>query len=113
MRLLGPFSRGAEAIDSARQCELGSAEAGDEVAAPDPARVLHRLQDPVRRGKAAADSLRAHDLAGQDAVSLEKLPDLGGGALRQRDRCIARRLGATLTVLGSLNGFRATRDLLA
>src|SRR2546430_7792785 len=48
VRLFGPLARGAKPIDSTGQRELRGAEARDEVAAPNAARVLHRLQDAVR-----------------------------------------------------------------
>src|SRR5439155_7621261 len=44
VRLFGPFARGAKPIDSTGQRELRGAEARDEVAAPNAARVLHGLQ---------------------------------------------------------------------
>ena len=93
MRLFGPLARRAQAIHGTRQRELRRPETGDEVAAPDPARILHRFQNPVRRGETAAHPLRTHDLACKDPVSFEQLSDLRGRALGRRDRRVPRGLG--------------------
>ena len=59
-------------IHGAGQRELGGAEPFDEVAAPDPAGLLHRAKDRVDGAETAGDVLRRDGLAGQDAVPLQQ-----------------------------------------
>src|SRR5438445_629342 len=71
----------------------GRAEAGHEVAPTNAARILHGLQDPVRRGEAAAGPFRPYDLPCDDAVPLEGLADLGSRALGRCHRCVPGGVG--------------------
>ena len=93
MRLFGPLARGAKSIDSTGQRELRGAEARDEVAAPNAARVLHGLQDAVRRREPSAGPFRPNDLARENPVPLEQLPDLGCRAFGRGDRRVAGGIG--------------------
>ena len=75
----------AKQVEGAGQRELRRAEARDEVAAPDPAAFLHRLQHRVDDAETSRRRFRHHGLACQDAVTREKLirPRGGpGGGLR-------------------------------
>ena len=78
-----PFSTGADLtdgpqpVDRTREGELGSAEAGDEVAAAHVATLLQSLQHGVDRGEAALDPLGQNGLAGEHAVTLEQLQQIG------------------------------------
>ncbi len=81
-------SRTARSRSSAPgQRELRRPEPVDEVAAPDPAGLLHRAQDRVDGREAAVDALGRDRLAGQDAVALEEGQALGveplGGPARR------------------------------
>ena len=76
----------AQPIERPGQGELGGAEAVDEVAAPDPARLLERPQDRVDPEKPPADSLADDGLPGENPVAIEKgqgerVEPLGRGGL--------------------------------
>ena len=64
--------------------ELRRAEPGDEVAAPDLARLLQRLQHAGRRREAARHAFGEHRLAGQHAVAIEQLQRSGVRRLGRR-----------------------------
>ena len=66
------FADRAEPLERAGQRELGGAEPVDEVAAPDPARLLEHPQDRVDRREAALDALVRDRLPGHDAVPVEQ-----------------------------------------
>ena len=70
---------GAQAVESAGQGELGSAEALDEVAPAHPAGVLEGGQDGVEAGEAAGEALGEDGLAAQHPVAGEQLLGSGGG----------------------------------
>ena len=81
-------------IDGARHRELRRAEPVDEVAAPDLAGHLQRLQHAVDAREPARHALGQHRLAREHAVTIEQLQrsrvrDLGGA--RRRLRAAARR----------------------
>ena len=69
-------------VDRAGQRELRRPEAGDEVAAPRSARLLHGAQHRVDRCVAAGDPLGRHALAGDDSVALEQRGRRGRGRAR-------------------------------
>ena len=62
----------AQALDRARERELGTAEPVDEVAAARDADRLERGELVIQRGETAGDPLGQHLLAGDDAVALEQ-----------------------------------------
>ena len=100
------LAQGAQAIDGSRQRELGAAQAIDDVAAPDPALLLHRAEDRVDRAEAAVDAFRVDGFAHQDAVPLEErerggVPPLGlRGKTRGGPRRARRRLRAIAAPAG-------------
>ena len=59
-RRLGGRAFGAQAVDRARQGELGRAQALDEIAAPNLARFLHGAQHRVDRGEPTRDAFPEH-----------------------------------------------------
>ena len=65
-------ARAAEPVDGARERELQPAQAIDEVASPDLARLLHRSKHRIQGGKSAADVFSQRCFAGQNAVSLQE-----------------------------------------
>ncbi len=74
-----------QSIEGTRQGELRGPEALDEIAAPDPAGILHRAQDRVDGTEPARDAFGGHGLAGHDAMPLEQGETLGMEPLGRRD----------------------------
>ena len=72
-------------IDRARERELCGAQPVDEVAAPDPAGLLHGAQDRVDGREPAVDRLARDRLAGHDAVPFEEGEGQRMGALGAGD----------------------------
>ena len=85
---VGRLAYGPQPVEGARQGELRGTEPIDEVAAPDPAGILHRAEDRVDGAEATLDALGRDGLAGQDAVALEEREALRVepfGRVRRRD----------------------------
>ena len=83
-RRVGHIASRSQAIDRPRQCELGGAEAGNEVAAAHLTALLQHLQHAVRRRVPAFGTLGQHCLSGDHAVPLEQLQRGGVSRLRWR-----------------------------
>ena len=98
-RVVPTVAQLAQPLDGPAERELGTAEPVDEVAAPDPARLLHRPEERVDRGEAPLGGLggdrlaflggqrfrivdRGKKLLGEDA----DVEDGGGGDHRSRPR---------------------------
>ena len=64
---------GAQAVDGARQRELGRAEPGDEPAPPRSPRLFERAQYGIHAREAAGRALGAHRFARDDAMAFEEL----------------------------------------
>src|SRR2546427_910534 len=91
-RLFARLAHDAQTIDRAGERELRRAASGNEVAATDATRVLHRFQDAVHRRESARKAFRLHRLARHDAVPLEQLMDARGDAFGRREIRHAERI---------------------
>ena len=78
----GGLADRAQPVERARLGELGSAQAIDEVATPDPPGFLHGPEHRIDRREPAGDRLGGDRLAGQDPVPFEQREGEGVEALR-------------------------------
>ena len=85
-RALVAVAHRAQPVERAGKRELGCTEPVDEVAAPDPTRLLERAEDRVDAGEPALDPSADDRLAGQHAVPLEQGRAPGRGVARSGRR---------------------------
>ena len=80
----GGFTHRAKALERPCLCKLRRSQPIDEVAAPDPARLLERPEHRVHRREATLDALGCHRVARHYTVPVEEreaegMEALGGG----------------------------------
>ena len=67
----------AEQIDGGRECELGCAEAGDEIATANAAAFFEGFKYVIDSAESAGDVFRGDRLAQKNAVAVEQLKSEG------------------------------------